>query len=138
MSSFSLTNGFLITGKEFQNRFLYRELESNFDLSQNYLVIYAIEKKFTRITTYPLKFNVIWKFTTYFQEVDEIIIETISKVMKTSDIIHNTGICQIKNDLILENYVIPSENNEDSKRIIKELKQNPIVKEVLFQSIKLK
>jgi hypothetical protein len=137
MSDFSLTSGFLISGKEFKKRFLNRELEPSFNLSKNFLVIYAIEKKFTRITTYPLSQNEIWKFTINFQEVQDIAIETISNIMKSIEIVHNTGVCQIKSSFLMENYVIPSENYEISQKIINELKQFTMIKEVLFQSIKL-
>jgi hypothetical protein len=129
-----LTFGFIISPLHFRSFFLDDTLPFPYQNETNFLLIYAIGSKFTRISAYPINSNEIWKYQITLEQCPPSTVELIGKLINSENIIHTTGVCEKSNKIMLEDYIFPS-NTIFYQEILDQLKQIPHVIHVKFEAI---
>jgi len=133
-----LTYGLVIKERSFRKMFLEKTIPIPYPRGKNFLVIYAVESKLTRITNYPIDGKEIWKFTILFRVCSPNIVPVIAKVLGTSNLVHTTGICEKRSQILIESYLTPDEKWESAERKRIELQKMPEIQGVLIEKIQLK
>lgn len=101
----SITEGFIRSKAVYDALLLSDTLPQIYPLDTNFLIIYAIYPKLSRITCYPTKSTLIWKLKIVLNSSNAQIVSQIASFLKRIETIHTTGIC-VKNDkFIIENYL---------------------------------
>ncbi len=100
------------------------------------LVIQSETEKSIRITVYPINKEKILKISLYGSSVPEKALENMIKIVQNYDIIHSSGLCLKKNQLLYECYLnlnlseLKSENLKTSLDKIRNMFKEIIIEEI--------
>jgi hypothetical protein len=130
-----LTQAFLVKEQKFRKLLIDKTLEFPYQKGMNFLVIYAMGSKLTRITTYPVHTNEVWKYTIVFREINPDTIEEAGKILGSENLIHTTGICEKSNQTRIENYLFPDIDKNTPESLQHNLRSLPEIQGVEFERI---
>lgn len=133
-----LTSGMVIKERNFRKLFLDKSIPIPYPRGKNFLVIYAVESKLTRITNYPIDSKEIWKFTILFRVCSPSIVPVVAKILGTTNLVHTTGICEKRSQILIESYLLPEEKWEIAERKRIELQKMSEIQGVMIEKIVLK
>jgi hypothetical protein len=113
-----ITYGYIIDKSRYLSLLLSPQLPLLYDKIKNFLVIYALNSKLSRITCYPLEDPSCLKISIAIPEFDRKITENLSKIFDDFKLIHTTGVCEVKSGFGLEYYLFTTNLEGDRKKIL--------------------
>jgi hypothetical protein len=134
----ALTIGILVKDRKFKKLFLDRTIPIPSSEKMNFLVIYAVGTKMTRITSYPVLFNEIFKITFVLKECHPDIIQKVASIVGSDNLIHTTGLCEKGKKTVVENYYLPKESWATMRQMMVRFENQPEFVSVSIEQIKLK
>ncbi|MHA1721229.1 MAG: hypothetical protein ACTSWX_10565 [Promethearchaeota archaeon] len=102
-----ITRGFIKPYKDFKKLLISPELEIPYDPKLNFLLVYSISSKLTRITCYPIYSSEIWKLKIIYNTGSNEALKNTTIHLLDYKLIHTTGISEKKGKFSVEYYLIP-------------------------------
>ncbi len=118
----NITYGYLTSYSQFGKLILSKDLPQIYSKDENFLIIYAIYPKLTRVTSYPIQSQEIWKLKIQLNLADHAIITKINTLIHPNKTVHTTGLSEKNGKYVVENYLFPMQSWAEGINIIDMLK----------------
>lgn len=118
-----ITKGYIISKEEYKKLLLKPDLDDIHDESPQFLVIYAVYPRLTRITCYPIHVNTLWKIKMTLTNSNHEVFTEISQFIKSGQTIHTTGLSEKNGVYVVENYITLENDWDAAKRLVDNLSQ---------------
>ena len=123
-----ITKGYIISKETYDKFLINPNLPNIYDDDMQFLIIYAIYPKLTRITCYPITPIRIFKIKIQLLDANHLILSKITVLLANNQTIHTTGLSQKEEIYVVENYLVLSQKWTEIQSLVEQINKIPEVK----------